>query len=271
MSLRLSFGKFIGQTRKETNAQGFTFVEVLDRSDEEVPRHTHEDSHFCFILDGAYITSARNVDKICSPATLLFNPEGTTHQDRFYSRGGRFFTVSISAENLNRVRDGIDLIDHATGLSDFEATWLATRLYRESRIPDQFSPLIMEGMAIELLGHSARKLKSPAISRPRWLEMAHELIHDCCTENLSVKEIARIVGVHPFHLTRTFRKYYGCSTAEYLRSCRLKTAAALLRDSLFPLADIALECGFSDQSQFTKSFKKGTGMTPGEFRETFRK
>src|SRR5262245_44212058 len=133
MALRLSYGKFIGQTRRETRAESFSFAEVIDQSDEEVPRHTHEDAHFCMVIEGAYITSARKVERICSPATLLFNPEGTTHQDRFYSRGGRFFTVSIASERLKQVRAGLSLIDHATGLSSPQASWLATRLYRESK------------------------------------------------------------------------------------------------------------------------------------------
>jgi AraC family transcriptional regulator len=270
MNLSLPYGKFIGKLRRETHVQGFSFTEVVDHTNEEVPRHTHEDAHFFLVVRGAYITSARNTASVCPPATLLFNPVGTTHRDRFYTRGGRFFTVSIRPENLNRVQDGVGLFDHAIGLRDGQASWLAARLYKEFKVMDKLSPLIMEGMALELLAHAARRETRPGKTPPAWLRLAYELIHDRCAEAVTVGEIAKTVGVHPFHLTRTFRKFFHCSPGEYLRRCRLRTASELLRHSQTSLAEIALQCGFSDQSQFTKSFKRNSGMTPGEFRRLFK-
>lgn len=269
MNLSLSYGKFIGKLRNEIHAQGFSFTEVVDRTNEEVPEHTHEDAHFFLVVSGAYITSARGADSPCAPSSLLFNPPGTTHRDRFYTRGGRFFTVSVRAENLHRVQGDIALLDHAVGLRDRETSWLATKLYREFGMMDKLSPLAMEGMALELLAHTARSQIKADKSPPPWLRLAHELIRDRCTDSVTVAEIAKAAGVHPFHLTRTFRKFFQCSPGEYLRKCRLQTASELLRSSQTPLAELALRCGFSDQSQFTKSFKQGTGMTPGEFRKLF--
>lgn len=92
----LKRGDFIGRLCKEVDLRDFTLKEIVDRTEEEIPRHTHEDAHFLLIIDGLYLTSARNVEQLCSSSTLIFNPSGTTHRDRFHTRGGRFLTVSPS-------------------------------------------------------------------------------------------------------------------------------------------------------------------------------
>jgi hypothetical protein len=52
MNASLPYGSFIGELRREVEAQGFRFGEVLDITDGEVRKHTHEDAHFCFIVKG---------------------------------------------------------------------------------------------------------------------------------------------------------------------------------------------------------------------------
>jgi AraC family transcriptional regulator len=267
MNTPLPYGSFIGKLRREVEAHGFRFGEVLDLTDGEVRKHTHEGAHFCFIVKGAYISSVRDRESVYAASTMLFHPVGTTHRDRFHQRGGRFFTVSITLDQLNRVRDHIDLIGHSIAFADGEISWLGTRLYRELRAPDELSPVVMEGMALELLAQTVRGEIAIDKQPPRWLRLARELIHDRRVEAVTVGEIAAAVGVHPFHLTRTFRQFYGCSPGEFLRRRRIEQASTLLRESAVPLAQIAIESGFADQSQFTKSFKRCTGLTPGEYRK----
>jgi AraC family transcriptional regulator len=265
----LSYGKFIGARRREIKTAGFCFAEIIDQTDSEVPRHMHEDAHFCFILQGIYITNTRNKEHLCSTSTMLFHPAGTTHRDRFYSRGGRFFTVSLTRDTLEHVQDHLDLVGHSLALPDHLVEWLGSKLYRELQTKDDLSSIVMEGMAFELLAYTLRREMRPTRERPRWLRMAHELMRDRCGEHITISEIAKSVGVHPFHLSRTFREFYRCSPGEFLRSCRIETASDLLKGSDLPLAEVALQSGFSDQSQFTKSFKRKTGMTPREFRNLF--
>ncbi len=266
MNQALRFGEFIGRVNQELRTEDFSFTEVIDRVSDVVPKHTHEDAHFNLVTAGAYITTARNISGICPASTLIFNPPGTTHRDRFQTRGGSFFTVSITPKILSRIKDGISLCEYASGLSNVETSWIASRIYREFRTMDGLSPLVMEGLALELLAFTVRQARMPR-SYPGWLKLAHELMNDRYAETIRVTEIAQIVGVHPVHLSRTFRQFFGCSPGEFIRGCRLRAATTLLRQSTFPLVEIAIRCGFSDQSQFTKSFNKASGMTPGEFRK----
>ena len=134
---------------------------------------------------------------------------------------------------------------------------------------DSLSPLAMEGLALELMAEASREANgAPETTAPRWLLQVREQLHAQFAESLSLEEIARPAGVHPMHLIRTFRRHYGCTIGEYLRQLRVDFAARRLTASETPLAEIALEAGFSDQSQFTRTFKQITGLTPAQFRRT---
>src|SRR5688572_20888487 len=174
----LPFGRFIGKICKEVTLQDFSFSNVLDRTEDEIQTHTHQDAHFLFVVEGIYSTTARNVESRCPPSTLIFNPPGTTHRDRFHTRGGRFFTVSVKPEALARLQACILPIDYSVGFTSGEIIWLASKLYREAANNDQASQIVMEGIALELLGHTSRRQNSAGRDRPRWLERAHELIRD---------------------------------------------------------------------------------------------
>ena len=267
MNTSLPYGSFIGTRRREVEAHGFRFGEVLDLTDGEVSKHTHEDAYFCFIVQGDYISRIKDREGVRAASTMLFHPAGTTHRDRFHQRGGRFLTVSITSEQLDRVRDHVDLIEHSIAFTDAEISWLGTRLYRELQAPDELSPIVMEGMALELLAQTVRREINLDKQPPRWLRQAHELMRDRCSEAITVGEIAATIGVHPFHLTRIFRQFYRCAPGEFLRRCRIEQVTTRLQSSDASLAQIALESGFADQSQFTKSFKRATGLTPGEYRK----
>lgn len=266
----LKRGDFIGRIRREVELRDFTLKEVVDRAEDEVPRHTHEDAHFLLIIDGLYITSARNVSQRCSSPTLIFNPPGTTHRDRFHTRGARFLTLSVKPDALTRPPGAADLIDHAVGFFGGEVSWLALKLYKEFRRPDELSAFVLEGLALELLGRALRSCRGPEASPPRRLQLAHQLIHDRFGEPLTVGEIARAVGAHPVYLVRAFRERYGLTVGEYLRRLRVEFACRQISRTDAPLARIAADAGFYDQSHFTRTFKRLTGMTPTEYRAASR-
>ncbi|MBA4183537.1 MAG: helix-turn-helix transcriptional regulator, partial [Acidobacteria bacterium] len=72
--------------------------------------------------------------------------------------------------------------------------------------------------------------------------------------------------IHPVHLARTFRRSYGYTIAEYVRRLRVDFACSALASSNESLAEIAVNAGFSDQSRFSKTFKRLTNLTPAEYR-----
>jgi AraC family transcriptional regulator len=265
----LTRGGFIGEARREVQARGFSFKEVRDRADVEVPRHTHEDAHFLLVVRGAYITSADGVDPVCAPPSLIFNPAGTTHRDRFQTRGGLFFIVSVGRESLGLFPRRAAAPDRPTGLRGGETLRLALAMYKEMRAADDLSPVLLEGMALELLGRAGRLRAAGDARPPRWLRRAREMIHDRREEALAVGEIAEAVGVHPVYLARAFRKHYGVTVGEYARGLRVEGARRQLAATDLPLARVAAATGFYDQSHFSRAFKRATGVSPAEYRRLF--
>ena len=89
-------------------------------------------------------------------------------------------------------------------------------------------------------------------------------------ESVSLSNTAALVGVHAAHLAKMFRRYYGCTVGDYVRRLRQDHAAKLLAQSEESLSAVALATGFYDQSHFTHFFKVRFGLTPGDFRASFR-
>ena len=102
---------------------------------------------------------------------------------------------------------------------------------------------------------------------PRWLRVAREYAEANFLRTVSLAEIASAAGVHRVHLAREFRRYYATTVGEFLRRKRVEHACHLLCSTEDPLADIAVACGFSDQSHFGTTFRKQVGLTPSRFRE----
>jgi AraC-like DNA-binding protein len=83
-------------------------------------------------------------------------------------------------------------------------------------------------------------------------------------ENPTLDELAQIAGLSPYHLVRVFRAETGLPPHAYLTQVRIPRAKAHLQAGE-PIVSVAAATGFSDQSHFTRRFKRIVGVTPGQF------
>lgn len=266
----LPHGEFFGDREAHAAAPGFALAHRHADPVAEVRTHTHETAHFILLLDGPYLSSARGAPDVCTRPTLIYNPPGTTHRDRFQAVdgrfSGRFFSLSVDAGRMADVAALVPLVDSPVCLDDPRSLALAGRLARECRAWDAASPLVAEGLGLELMAEVARRGEPAERAAPPWLRRARELLHDRCVDAVSVAEVARACGVHPVHLARAFRRFFACTPGEYLRRCRTERAAALLRGTRLGLSEVALRAGFADQSQMTRHFGRAHGVTPAAYR-----
>jgi AraC family transcriptional regulator len=262
---------FYGELRGQHQVAGFTLTDSRYAAGLHIPRHAHACAYFCLVLRGAYTESCGGSSQVYGPLAVVFHPEGEVHADQFHADGGRVFNVTVPRPWADRVREFAPLLERRASFQGGTLAWLAGRLYREFQQPDALSPLVVEGLVLEILGRAARQSVHPGDSAvPRWLRQAAELLRARFRENVPLAEVARSAGVHPAHLARMFRSYLHCSVGEYVRRLRVEHACgALLRSSL-PLVEIALEAGFCDHSHFSTVFKRHTGVTPTEYRQLFR-
>ena len=146
---------------------------------------------------------------------------------------------------------------------------LAVKLFGEFHVDDASTGLAVEGLVLEMLAQVSREAnKSEYPGVPKWLQTIVELIHIQNDTSLSLTQLAVVAGVHPVHLARTFRRTFGCTIGEYSRRLRLERACQLLVTRL-PISQVAVTCGFYDQSHFVRVFKRGKGVTPAAYRKTF--
>ncbi|MCC6243518.1 MAG: helix-turn-helix transcriptional regulator [Gemmatimonadaceae bacterium] len=271
--LVLPFGQFYGTTHVRRDLTGVSCA-VMDADPHRVvERHSHEGAHFVLVLDGLYVSSAQGAPAVSHAPLLVFNPAGTTHCDRFDARAGtfsgRFMTVSIAnalladeaqlrgAPKYATVVHDPTILNDAFALARAVPSTTASTLERESLAYALFDALRAE---------SYRPASGVLAAAPRWLHRATELLNDNASAPLSIHDIANIAGVHPVHLARVFRQCIGCTPAAYQRQRRIERASTLLRYSARAIADIALTCGFVDQSHLTTTFRRVMGCTPAQWR-----
>jgi AraC family transcriptional regulator len=157
-------------------------------------------------------------------------------------------------------------LDHkVTDMHGGKLAWLAVRLFREHAEAGTACELTMESLVWEMLALTARLQESEAKEKPDWWNRVREKLHDGFGDNLRISELAQEAGVHPVYLARLFRKMTGATPGEYLQGLRLQYVCRELLNKGKPLAQIAAEAGFADQSHMTRTLKRRTGETPGEF------
>lgn len=86
-------------------------------------------------------------------------------------------------------------------------------------------------------------------------------------EHLGRDEVARVAGISPGHFSKLMTERMGKSFTQLLTQLRVQRAKALLSQSTLPLGELALECGFCDQSHLNKVFRQHTGVSPGQWRK----
>lgn len=260
-------GRHYGEVSSIRTVADFILTETSYAPGSELPQHSHERACFCLVLKGAYDEIYRGQTLSCAPMTLVLRPPGETHSDRFRDSAVRCFIFEFELGWLERVRRHARVLDSPALLRGGLPIQLAMRLYGESRRIDDFTPLAIEGLALELLAEGSRRLAQESIGRPpRWLERAREILRERFREPPSLAETADAVGVHPVHLAREFRRRYHCTAGEYVRRLRIEYVCREMVSSDAPLVDIALTAGFSHQAHFSRSFKSIMGMTPTEYR-----
>jgi AraC-like DNA-binding protein len=98
------------------------------------------------------------------------------------------------------------------------------------------------------------------------LNRVRDYVESHLGERLTLADLARVACLSPCHFSRSFKQSVGVGPQRYLREQRLERAKVLMRRTNEPLAHIAQETGFADQSHLTSIFHRETGTTPGKYR-----
>ncbi|HEY0970141.1 MAG TPA: helix-turn-helix transcriptional regulator [Gemmatimonadales bacterium] len=235
----------------------------------ELPWHEHPGATICLALRGAFHEYTRGRTLTCRPRTIKVTPAGERHRNRFDLGPTRGLLIEVRALPAEAARPFARALDEPRSFDGGSQTAAALRVYGEFARRDDLTPVVVEGLLIELLAAIARQ-RAPAAARAPWLVRARDMVHDSFGGALTLGEVAAAVGVHQVTLARAFRTAYGCTFGEYLRRTRVDAAARSLSTTDRPLSIIALDTGFADQSHFSNVFRRYTGVTPGAYRRMAR-
>jgi AraC family transcriptional regulator len=237
-----------------------------------VPRHEHELAYVTLVLQGDYLEGDRGPLDELQPFTAVFNPAGVAHNTVIGPAGAAFFTIEFREETLRQLGirlPGRTTFDRGAGTM----LWPGLRLYSEFKAQTDApgentrEDCALESNVLEMLG-AVSGFFWPEKSAPPWFRRVKERLHDGFRNPVRMRDLACEAGVHPVHLARVFRALERQTPGEYQRHLQVRAACDLLRRSDWPLVAIAAECGFSDQSHFSRIFRRVAGTTPAKFRRT---
>lgn len=276
-------GEFYSPVQSRLRTGDAVLSELRQPCSRAVPRHEHELAYVTVVLHGDYLEGDRRLDEML-PFTAVFNPAGTAHSTVIGPKGASFFTIELHERNVSELGiklPGRTIFDRGAGAM----LWPGLRLY--SAFKAQGSELqtshedVIEAHVLELMGaicglgttnstsweFDSGGFESSEKSSPRWFHRVKERLHEDFREPLRMRDLARDAGVHPVHLARVFRKLENRTPGDYQQRLQVRAACELLRKPEWPLAVIAAECGFADQSHFTRVFRRMAGTTPARFRK----
>lgn len=246
---------------------GFRFDEDRYAANTLMAVHTHRDARLVLSVQGVTRHSCRKQANIVMPGSLLVIPANEPHADCFCEET-RAFIIRIEPDRLERIRQLAFVVDAPASYSMGLPIRLAMRIRREAAAPDSLTPLMLEGLTLELLaeiGRSTELVVEPSL--PRWLLHARDFLHEHFMDEISIEQVAAVADIHPSHLMRVFRRRYHVSIGDYVRKLRIEYACVLLSTSDLLPSQIAYKVGFAQQSHFCRTFKALIGSTPTEFRQ----
>lgn len=100
--------------------------------------------------------------------------------------------------------------------------------------------------------------------RYRNMRAVSDFIQSHYGESICLEDLAHLVHMSESTFTRAFHEVFSTTPGHYIITTRLNAARKLLEETEKTLSEIALECGFSDQSHFCRIFRKERKMTPGD-------
>lgn len=167
---------------------------------------------------------------------------------------------SISAGLAYNHTDDYELLEKGMLIYDALFSW-AKHLQQERHTQNPQENLLLEVFNKFLKNKTGKKI-------PAWAKELKEMIQDHIDTNLNLKELSKDLDINPSYLSREFSKHFNnLGFGEYIQTQRIEKAIVLMADPKNSLTHIAYLTGFSDQSHFTRIFRKHTGCNPSEYRK----
>ena len=203
--------------------------------------------------------------------------------ERMTQDHGEFITIQIKPKFVEQIGQNwvdsanIELIPRYYPQSDLLLLQLGLALKAEIQSGCLGGKIYGDSIATTVAAHLLRKYSTfnTAITKeykglaPNKLANVIDYIQTYLELNLGLEELAKLSDLSPYYFSRLFKQSTGFSPYQYISQQRIARARQLLQDTGMAIAQVALHCGFSSQSSFSKTFRKAVGITPRQYRQSF--
>ncbi len=219
--------------------------------------HYNDKCTFDFIIEKYKLTDPA----IHTLAVIVRGADTDRHELASQSSG----LWSISAGLAHITRNDQELLEKGMLLYDALYNW--AKYHQDEKHTQNRAELLLIDVFEKYL-----KQKSSVKKIPAWAKELKEIIQDQIDTSITLKQLSKDLDRNPAYTSREFSKYFdNLSFGEYIRKLRIERAIEYLNSSGFSLTKIAYLTGFSDQSHFTRIFKKHTGQNPSVYRKMLQK
>jgi AraC-like DNA-binding protein len=192
--------------------------------------------------------------------------------------GGRFIQILQSRETYDNlvpelVRGGTVPLEPQDAFSDPLISQIALTIANEINagfvdgiLADALNTALAVQITRRFVDPSALMLEPANGLSPERLKRVRDYIETHLDDRLTLTDLAGAACLSPYHFSRSFKEAVGVGPQRYVMQRRLERAKTLMRRSNQPLAAIAQQVGFADQSHLTSIFRRETGVTPGRYR-----
>lgn len=254
---------------------------------EEYVLHWHTPLEIIMPLTNTYTVNCNDKDFILQEGHILIINSGTLHH--IPAQPGRriIFQADFSLlRNISELNFSLSLISHAKVFTPENAPAIHTELQQillEIREEYTGDTLLSEAAIYSKLidmfvligrNHTSNSEAFDVQNRTQ-REYVEKFMYICeyvdshCTEELSIEEVAALIGFSKYHFSRLFKQFTNTSFYKYLSQKRISYAENLLITSTITVTDIAASSGFPSVSAFIRMFKIIKGYTPTEFRSMY--
>jgi AraC-like DNA-binding protein len=223
---------------------------------------------FCLMLvqRGSFRRRVDGADTLTHPLVAYMEQPGFSQQIAHPAGGDVCTGIGLSVLAMGSLLDPArlppDAVLHLEPRID-----LAHRLLLKYIANGADSDQVLES-AMQISAHVIDRRDDIPESRPahrRIAEHAREAL--CVDPSLSLRELATMLGVSMYHLSRVFKSVTGCTVSRYRLRLRSQAAMAHIADGDANLAELAAELGFADQSHMTRALMRELRVTPRQLKE----
>ena len=261
----LTTGNYIG-TKIESHTYNNLIVSTTEYCGAENKGwHCHENSFFAYFLKGGNYEYRKSGEIKCTPGTLLFYNEKEPHCNKGYTSNCKILHVEMDKNwvynnELQKRAIEADVIDHIKAKNIFN------HIIDEFFIADELSGDSIENLLL-YLWNSLVRINDKGNYIPRWVKQFNKIKNESIEHTQTLSSVAKQLNIHPVTLSKEFPQYYHCSFSDFIRQSRIEKSLPLLAKKNIPVKDVAFTCGFSDTSNYIRSFKRVKGITPAAYRQ----